>query len=92
MKPPRRKMTIRALIIATAAFALDFAGMAWVIRPEHRYDPFVGLIGPIVLFGPILILGELIYLYVPRRLDEVLMVILILIVLVLLMLPALYHS
>jgi hypothetical protein len=108
MKPPRRRMTTRALIVVTAAFALDFAGIAWVV-PQMRLGPRVGnrvlrgdvwvpvnplvdLIIPVVFLGPILILFALIYLYVPPRLDEFLVVLLILAVLVLLLVPALQHS
>jgi hypothetical protein len=98
MKPPRRRMTTRKLIVATALFALDFAGIAWVLRPQTQgalggMDVFVGLLVTFgFFFGAILLLLVLIYLYVPPRLDEVLMVLLILTILVGLIVPSLQHS
>jgi hypothetical protein len=98
-------MTTRALIVVTAVFALDFAGIAWVAgRSDQgprvgdrallgdvwvRVDPLQILVAPVLLVGPFLILFALIYLYVPTRLDEVLILLLILIVVVLILVLAL---
>jgi hypothetical protein len=96
MKPPRRRLTVRALIVITTLFALDFGGIAWVIRGE----PHGGVVqervqfAPVVFFvvWPYLLLSALVYLYVPRRLDEILAVILNLVFLCLLIMPAMQHS
>jgi hypothetical protein len=108
MKPPRRRLTVRALAVITALFALDFAGIAWVFHRQPRgprvgnlilregvwvqVDPLPESIAPVVFFGPFVLLFALIYCYVPPRLDEVLTVILILILLAMLIVPALRHS
>jgi hypothetical protein len=108
MKPPRRRLTLRALIGVIALFAVDFGGIAWFIHHEPRgprvgslvmrgevevrVDPLPEFIAPIVFFGPFVLLFVLIYHYVPPRLDEVLTVILILILFVILIVPALRHS
>lgn len=98
MKPPRRRMTTRALIVATALFAVDFAGIAWILRPGLRgalsdVDVFLGLLVIIVFFfGAIGLLFVLIHLYVPRPMDEALIVALILIVLAALIVPARHVS
>jgi hypothetical protein len=108
MKSPRRRLTLRALAVVTALFALDFAGIAWVVHRQPRgprvgnqilrggvwvrVDPLPEFIAPVVFFGPFVLLFALIYCYVPRRLDEILTVILILILLALLIVPALQHS
>jgi hypothetical protein len=34
MKPPRHRLTVRALVVVAAIFALDFGGIAWVVRHE----------------------------------------------------------
>lgn len=108
MNLPRKTLTVRALIVVIVLFAVDFGGIAWVVR-QQRLGPRVGdqvlredvwiqadwrleILAPIVFFGPILLLFALIYLYVPPRLDEVLAVILILILLLLILVPALKHS
>ena len=96
MKPPRKRLTVRALIVITTLFALDFGGVAWVIRGE----PHGGVAQERVQFAPViflvvwpfLLLSALVYLYVPPRLDEIVAVILILIFLGLLIIPALQHS
>ena len=101
MKSPRRILTVRAMAAVTALFAVDFAGIAWVVRHEPngnragvwmRGNPLTELIAPVVFFGPFLVLFVLIYRYVPPKLDEVFAVILILILLLALVVPALQHS
>ena len=77
-------------------FALDFGGIAWVIRGE----PHGGVaqervqLGPVIFMvvWPFLLLAALVYLYVPPRLDEIVAVILILVFLCLLLIPAMPHS
>ena len=100
MKPPRRRLTVRALIVVTMLFALDFAGMIWVVRHEPhgvrvgtRAQVAQELLAPVFfIFAPYLLLSALIYLYVPPRWDEVLAVILIVILLLGLILPTFQHS
>jgi hypothetical protein len=108
MKPPRRRLTVRALAVVTALFTLDFGGIAWVVHHQPRgprvgnlvkrgdawvqVDPLPELVAPAVFLGPIVLLFALIYRYVPPRLDEVVTVILILILFVALIVPALRRS
>jgi hypothetical protein len=71
MKPPRHRLTVQALVVVAALFALDFGGIAWVVR--HEPDGVrVGLwaqvaqelIAPVFfIFVPFLLLSALIYLY-----------------------------
>lgn len=93
MKPPRRRMTTRAMVVATALFALDFAGFAWGLR-RPTADPLLSPVAILASFflAAIVLLFALISLYVPRPLDEALMVVLILVILVALIVPALRHS
>jgi fatty acid desaturase len=98
MKPPRRRLTVRALVVVAALFALDFGGVAWVVRHEPhggvraQVDPLLIATVFFFVFVPYGLLSALIYLYVPPRWDEVFAVILILIFLVLLIVPSLQHS
>ncbi len=41
MSPSRKRLTIRALLVVTGLFALDFAGIAWAVRNLRR-GPRVG--------------------------------------------------
>lgn len=82
MKPPRRRMTPRAMIVLTTLFALDFAGIVWLLRPETRdmlarANPDALLFAFFLFFATIGLVFASIYLYVARPLDEALMVLLI---------------
>jgi uncharacterized membrane protein YfcA len=90
MKPPRRRLTVRALAAIVAFFAVDFGGITWV---QHRRDVTLAwVLGPAVFLAPFAIGFWLIYWYVPPRLDEAFTVILILVLLLALLIPALQHS
>jgi hypothetical protein len=100
MKPPRHRLTVRALVVVAALFALDFGGIAWVVRHEP-HGVRIGLWAQVAqelaapvffIFMPFLLLSALIYLYVPPRWDEVFAVFLIIIMLLGLIMPALQHS
>jgi hypothetical protein len=96
MKPPRRRMTTRALIVLAALFALDLAGIVWTLRQSRHFwgptDPIADLIVPAGLFlGTYLFLFALIHLFIPPRLDEGLMAFLTLIALATLIAATLGH-
>ena len=98
MKPPRRRLTTRAMIVLTAMFALDFGGIAWLLRPETRdtlarANPDFALLSAFfLLFATIGLVFASIYLYVPRPLDEALMVLLIVAITLAVIILALQHS
>jgi hypothetical protein len=108
MKPPRRRLTLRALMLVIVLFAVNFAGLAWEFRqqpPGARVDnpagrrglwaqvpPPADILAPLFFAGPFLLVFAMIYLYVPRKLDELLIVLLMIIVLVMLIVPSLQHS
>jgi len=92
MKPPRKRLTLRALAVITALFAVDFGGIAWVVRHRsggpHVGDPLPEFVTPVVIvFAPFALLLAVFYRYVPPPWDEVLTVIVILILLAALLLP-----
>lgn len=101
MRPPRRRLMVRALVAWIVLFAINFGGIAWLVR--HRYvgggsrlgvqlNPLLEVMAPFVVFGPFLLLIILILLYIPQALDEIIAVALILILLILLIAPAMQHS
>jgi hypothetical protein len=68
--------------------------MAWMMRHQPQIgvpsDPLMQLIAPLVIVATPSILYALIYYYVPRRLDEVLHVLLLIVVLFLLIAPSIF--
>ena len=108
MKPPNRRLTVRALAVVIALFALNFAGIALVIHRQPRgprvgnqilrgdvwvqVDPLPEFIAQVVFFGPFVLLFALIHRYVAPRLKEIFTIILIIILLAVLMAPAVWHS
>jgi hypothetical protein len=108
MKPPRRPLTVRALVVVVALFAVDFGGIVWVVRQKPQgpralnrvlldngwvqVDPLPELIAAVVFFGPFAILFALFYFYVPPKLGEILIAILIIIMVFAMIVPALKHS
>lgn len=98
MRPPRRRMTTRALIVLTALFALDLAAIARLIRAEAQQAwalenrDLINLFAIVLLLATIAIVFRSIYLYVPPPMDEALMALLILLILVALLIPAMRAS
>jgi protein-S-isoprenylcysteine O-methyltransferase Ste14 len=91
-------MTTRALIVLAALFALDSAGIAWLVRPETRHaleqvEPALAFFAAcFFLLGTIGLLVGSIYRYAPPPLDEALIVLLIVAIVVALIVPAMQHS
>ena len=106
MKPPRRPLTVRALVVvllcSPSISAGSFGSSAKPRAPTLnrvlldngwvQVDPLPELIAPVVFFGPFAILFALIYFYVPPKLGEMLIAILIIIMVFAMIVPALQHS
>ena len=94
MRPPCRRLTIRALMVFTALFALDFTGIAWdmhqqlqgpsvrSLTPHARLwafvEPLTEFIVPVFYLTPLFLTLTMIYYYAPHGPDEILAVLAIL--------------